>query len=50
MLWLGMAPITRVLEQSYGGQRMECGGLNMLDPGNGTIRRKNMYKLKATHE
>ena len=28
-----------MFEQAYGGQGVECGGLNMLGPGNGTIRR-----------
>ena len=37
MLWLGMVPY--VSEQAYGGQGVECGGLNMLGLGSGTIRR-----------
>jgi hypothetical protein len=28
-----------VFEQAYGGKGVECGGLNMLGPGNGTSRR-----------
>ena len=37
MLWLGMVPY--VSEQAYGGQGVECGGLNMLGLGSGTFRR-----------
>ena len=28
-----------MFEHAYGGQRVECGGLNMIDPWSGTIRR-----------
>ena len=39
MLWLGMAPVTSMFEQTYGGQGVECDGLNMLGPmGSSTIR------------
>ena len=42
-LWLDMHPLhpqkTHVFEQAYGGQGVECGGLNVLAMGSGTIRR-----------
>jgi len=31
-----------VFEQVFGGQGVECGGLNMLGPGSGTIRRSGL--------
>ena len=34
MLWH-----THAFEQAHGGQGLECGNLNMLGPGSGTIRR-----------
>jgi hypothetical protein len=30
---------TRMFKEAHGGQGMECGGLNMLGPGSGTIWR-----------
>ena len=45
MLWLGMSPLTHVFEQVYGGRRVECGGLNMLDPGGSTIRRYGLVRV-----
>jgi hypothetical protein len=39
MLWLRTPPYTQGLEQAYAGQEVEHGGLNMLGPGTGTIRR-----------
>jgi hypothetical protein len=34
-----------MLEQAYGGQGVECGGLNMLDPGSNTIRRCDLFGI-----
>jgi hypothetical protein len=34
----GPHSLTHVFEEAYGGQRVESGGLDMCDPGNGTIR------------
>jgi hypothetical protein len=31
-----------VFEQVYGGQGVECAGLNMLGPGSGTIKRYDL--------
>ena len=31
-----------MFEQACGGQGVECGGLNMLGPGSGTIRRRGL--------
>jgi hypothetical protein len=41
LLYCGLVwpPQTHVFEQTYGEQRLECGGLNILGPGSGTIRR-----------
>ena len=38
-LCLGMAALDVYFGQTYGGQGVECHGLYMLSPGNGTIRR-----------
>ena len=37
-----------MFEQACGGQGMECGRLNMLDPGNGTIRRCGLVEVGVT--
>ena len=34
-----------MFEQTYGGQGMICGGLNMLAPGTGTIKRYDIVRV-----
>ena len=51
MLWLSMAPPKdscvryHVFELAYGGQGVECGSLNMLGSGSGTIRRCGLVEV-----
>ena len=44
MLW---PPQTQVFEQAYGDQGVECGGLNMLGQGSGTIRRCGLVGISV---
>jgi hypothetical protein len=37
-----------VVEQAYGGQGVECGSLNMLGPGSGTIKRYGLVEEVVT--
>jgi hypothetical protein len=39
-----------VFEQAYGGQEVECGSLNMLCPGSGTIRRYGLVGREVSLE
>ena len=37
-----------MFEQAYGGLGVECGGLNMLGPGSGTMRRCGLVGVGVT--
>ena len=36
-----------MFEQACEGQGVECGGLNMLGPGNGTVRRCGLVRVSV---